>query len=87
MKKMKLNNKAQAIALDLAISITIFMIILAALLTIGSNQVTGGEKEILQQEMYSNAEKTLDFLIRNPGEWSSSGGGEGQRQHSPQSGT
>jgi hypothetical protein len=67
------NERGQAIALDLAISITIFMIILAALLTIGGNQTTGGEKEIILQEMHSNAEKTLDFLTRYTGEWDRSG--------------
>jgi hypothetical protein len=71
MEKIFKNKKGQAIALDLAISITIFMIILAALLTVGGNQTTGGEKELLQQEMYSNAEKTMDFLTRSTGELNS----------------
>jgi len=62
------SEKGQAISIDAIIAITIFLVVLAAIITIWENQNALGKKDIFLQEMKTNGERTLGFLLRSPGE-------------------
>ncbi|GEM_PF-3848631 len=66
--KKTFSEKGQAVSIDITVSITIFLLVLATLLTIWQNQNSSTQEQLITMDMQANGKRTLDFLVRSAGE-------------------
>lgn len=65
------SNKGQAFSIDIMISATIFLVVLAIIITVWENQNSSAEEQLILQDMENAGTRAINFITRSPGETTS----------------
>ena len=63
-----MNEKGQAVAVDMLIAVSLFLILIAVLVTISSNQNFSEMENLIQEDMQLEGQRALNFMVRSQGE-------------------